>query len=131
MRVAISDPRRRTVGTRDALLDGVDFLIDLYTSGRSYDMPFLTGYHAPRADADSLGARAARAFGALFVWGHPGRTPGRTISVVSDAIYVEAPGSGATDAAAVDAYAAVCFACSRCSACSSRHPPWRALVRST
>jgi predicted deacylase len=86
------------------VLDGVDFLVDLHTSGRSYDMPFLAGYHGPTAGTASLGARAAFAFGASFVWRHPAMASGRTTSVVRDAIYVESPGSGATDMVTVDAY---------------------------
>jgi predicted deacylase len=86
------------------VLDGVDFLIDLHTSGRTYDMPFLAGYHGPSPGGATLSARAAAAFGASFVWRHPDFAPGRTLSVVREAIYVESPGSAATDPATVDAY---------------------------
>jgi predicted deacylase len=86
------------------VLEGVDLLIDLHTSGRHYDMPFLAGFKGESSGAGSVGERAAVAFGADFVWRHPGRSVGRTTSVVDQAIYCEAPGSGRTDRRTVDAY---------------------------
>jgi len=88
------------------VLDGADLLIDLHTSGQGYDMPFLAGYQADIASADSLAKQAAFAFGAEFVWRHPGRSEGRTVSVVDQAIYVECPGGGSMSQASVDAYVA-------------------------
>ncbi|MDH3248290.1 MAG: M14 family metallopeptidase [Acidimicrobiia bacterium] len=86
------------------VLEGADLLIDLHTSGRNYDMPFLAGFRGESRDAGTLGERAARAFGADFVWRHQGRSVGRTTSVVDQSIYCEAPGSGRTDHGTVDAY---------------------------
>lgn len=86
------------------VLDGVDFLIDLHTSGRSYAMPFLAGYRGTTPGATSEAARAAIAFGADFVWRHPGRSEGRTVSVVDQAIYVESPGGGPASPSQVDSY---------------------------
>jgi hypothetical protein len=54
-------------------------------------MPFLTGYIDDGRDARGLAARAARAFGADFVWRHPARPAGRTLSALDAAIYTEAP----------------------------------------
>ena len=86
------------------VLDGADFLVDLHTSGQLYDMPFLAGYRGTKPHEGSAGERAAIAFGADFVWRHPRRSEGRTVSVVEHAIYCESPGGGATNPATVDAY---------------------------
>ena len=88
------------------VLSGADLLIDLHTSGQGYDMPFLAGYQADSAAADSLAKQAASAFGADFLWRHPGRSEGRTVSVVEQAMYVECPGGGSMSPASVDAYVA-------------------------
>mgnify|MGYP001823677471 CR=1 FL=1 len=86
------------------VLSGADLLIDLHTSGQGYDMPFLAGYQADTAAADSLAKQAASTFGADFLWRHPGRSEGRTVSVVDQAMYVECPGGGSMSRASVDAY---------------------------
>jgi predicted deacylase len=91
---------------RVEVLDGADLLVDLHTSGSHYDMPFLAGYHGPTPDHRSVARTAAEAFGADFVWRHPGRGVGRTTSVVDQAIYAESPGSGPTSLDRVDAYVA-------------------------
>jgi predicted deacylase len=88
------------------VLSECDLLIDLHTSGQGYDMPFLAGYQADTATADSLGKQAASEFGADFLWRHPGRSEGRTVSVVDQAMYVECPGGGSMSPASVDAYVA-------------------------
>lgn len=88
------------------VLSGADLLIDLHTSGQGYDMPFLAGYIAETAIEDSLARRAAAAFDADFLWRHPVRTEGRTVSVVDQAIYVECSGGGLVSTASVDAYVA-------------------------
>ena len=88
------------------VLSGADLLIDLHTSGQGYDMPFLAGYQADTATAGSLAEQAASAFGADFLWRHPGRSEGRTVSVVDQAMYVECPGGGSMSPASVDAYVA-------------------------
>ena len=86
------------------VLRGADLLIDLHTSGQGYDMPFLAGYIAETATAESLSQQAAAAFGAEFLWRHPVRTDGRTVSVVDQAIYVECSGGGLVSSASVEAY---------------------------
>ena len=86
------------------VLQGADLLIDLHTSGRSYDMPFLAGFKGESPGSGTLRERAAMAFGADFVWRHPGRSVGRTTSVVEEAIYCESPGSGRTDQETINAY---------------------------
>jgi predicted deacylase len=88
------------------VLDGADLLIDLHTSGQGYDMPFLAGYQADTVTADSLAKQAASTFGAEFLWRHPDRSEGRSVSVVDQAIYVECPGGGSMSLASVDAYVA-------------------------
>ncbi len=86
------------------VLSGCDLLIDLHTSGQGYDMPFLAGYQSDTTTGDSLAKHAASAFGADFLWRHPGRSEGRTVSVVDQAMYVECPGGGSMSPASVDAY---------------------------
>jgi uncharacterized protein len=86
------------------VLEGADFLVDLHTSGSNYDMPFLAGYGGEVSGTGSAEERAAIAFGADFVWRHPGRSEGRTVSVVEHAIYTESPGMGPANQETVDAY---------------------------
>jgi predicted deacylase len=86
------------------VLEGTDFLVDLHTSGRNYDMPFLAGYGGELSGTGSPQERAAIAFGADFVWRHPGRSEGRTVSVVEHAIYTESPGMGPANQRTVNAY---------------------------
>ncbi len=86
------------------VLLGADLLIDLHTSGQSYDMPFLAGFTSHDGDPGGRGERAAAAIGADFLWHHPERSEGRTLSVVDVGIYLESPGHGPTDAAVVRAY---------------------------
>lgn len=88
------------------VLSGADLLIDLHTSGQGYDMPFLAGYQADTVTADSLAKHAASAFGAEFLWRHPDRSEGRSVSVVDQAMYVECPGGGSMSPASVEAYVA-------------------------
>jgi uncharacterized protein len=86
------------------VLARADLLIDLHTSGQTYDIPFIAGYIDDGRDQHGLAARAARAFGADFVWRHPERPPGRTLSGMDAAIYTEAPCAGPTDLGYVDRY---------------------------
>jgi len=86
------------------VLAGIDLLIDLHTSGQTYDIPFLAGYIDDGRDKAGLGRRAAHAFGADFVWRHVVRAPGRTISDRDAAIYTEAPCAGPTDLGYVERY---------------------------
>ena len=86
------------------VLEGADLLVDLHTSGQSYDMPFLAGFRGGDDARGGLAERAATAFGADFVWRHPNRSVGRTTSVVENALYVESPGWGPTNLATISAY---------------------------
>ncbi|HSJ28874.1 MAG TPA: M14 family metallopeptidase [Acidimicrobiia bacterium] len=86
------------------VLQGADFLIDLHTSGTHYDMPSLAGYGGQRSGTGSVTERAAIAFGAQFVWRHPGRSQGRTVSMVEHGMYVESPGFGPTNLEGIAAY---------------------------
>lgn len=88
------------------VLSGCDLLIDLHTSGQAYDMPILAGYRGETSDAVSLSRQAAEAFGGDFLWRHPERSEGRTVSVVDQAIYVESPGGGSTKVDLVEHYLA-------------------------
>lgn len=88
------------------VLSNADLLIDLHTSGQGHDMPFLAGYQADMVTTNSLAKRAASVFGADFLWRHPGRSEGRSVSVVDQAIYVECPGGGTMTQASVEAYIA-------------------------
>ena len=86
------------------VLDGADLLVDLHTSGQSYDMPFVAGFTRDERDPERIGERAATAIGADFLWHHPHRSPGRTLSVVDVGIYVECPGGGPVDTRYVERY---------------------------
>lgn len=86
------------------VLRHADFVMDLHTSGQAYDMPFLAGYGATEPGTGSIAERAAIAFGADFVWRHPGRSEGRTLSVVPQGMYVESPGAGPTNVDMVQRY---------------------------
>jgi predicted deacylase len=88
------------------VLAGCDLLIDLHTSGRSYDMPVLVGFRGETAGSTSLSRQAAEAFGGDFLWRHPGRSQGRTVSVVDQAIYAESPGGGPTRISMANRYVA-------------------------
>lgn len=88
------------------VLSGCDLLIDLHTSGQSYDMPILAGYRGATSDAISLSRQAAEAFGGDFLWRHPEPSEGRTVSVVDQAIYVESPGGGSVKMDLVEHYLA-------------------------
>lgn len=87
------------------VLDGCDLLIDLHTSGQSYDMPFLAGYRRDlEFDPEGIGEMTARSIGADFLWLHEGRSKGRSLSVVDVGIYLESPGGGPTNPDNVDRY---------------------------
>lgn len=93
----------------ERILDGCTLLIDLHTSGQSYDMPYLAGFRRdPDADPDGLGEIAAREVGADFLWFHGegprSRSSGRSLSVVDVGIYLESPGGGPTNRAQADRY---------------------------
>lgn len=88
------------------VLQHADLLIDMHTSGKSYDMPFLAGYRGETPDTDGLARAAAEVFAADFLWRHPERSEGRTVSVVDQAIYIECPGGGRTKPGYVKAYVA-------------------------
>ncbi len=91
------------------VLAHADLLIDLHTSGRTFDIPFLAGYIDDGRDTKGFGARAAAAFGADFIWRHPQRVGGRTLSAMDAAIYTEAPCAGPTDMPMAERYVAGCL----------------------
>ena len=73
------------------ILADADLLIDLHTSGQGFDIPYIAGYIDDGRDKRGLSRRAAEAFGADFIWRHPTRAAGRTLSGMDAAIYTEAP----------------------------------------
>jgi predicted deacylase len=79
------------------VLPGADLLIDLHTSGQTYDIPFTVGYIDDGRDKKGLSARACGVFGADFIWRHTVRPPGRTLNGADAAIYTESPCAGPTD----------------------------------
>ncbi len=87
------------------ILPGADLMIDLHTSGRTLDIPFTIGYIDDGRDTKGLSERAARVFGADFIWRHPIRPPGRTLNGADAAIYTETRGAGATSLEAANAFA--------------------------
>ena len=87
------------------ILPGCDLLIDLHTSGRTLDIPFTIGYIDDGRDTPGLSERAAKVFGADFIWRHPIRPPGRTLNGADAAIYTEARGAGAASLEAANAFA--------------------------
>ncbi len=86
------------------VLAHADLLIDLHTAGQALDIPFIAGYIDDGRDKRRLAVLAAEAFGADFIWRHPERPPGRTISGMDAAVYTEYPAPGPTDLGCVDAY---------------------------
>lgn len=75
-----------------------DLLVDLHSAGIAYTMPTLCGYYLHESDMGRASRRAALAFGAPVVWGHPDIAPGRSVSAATDLgvpwIYTEAAGGG-------------------------------------
>jgi predicted deacylase len=86
------------------VLAGADLLIDLHTAGQVWDIPFIAGYIDDGRDTRRLAVRAAEAFGADFIWRHPERPPGRTISGMDAAIYTEYPAPGPLDSTCADRF---------------------------
>jgi predicted deacylase len=82
-----------------AVIQGSDFLIDLHSAGLHYTMPTLIGFIGGESAAGRMAARAAEAFGAPVIWGHPPPPPGgRTISTAFaqgiPSLYAETTGAG-------------------------------------
>src|SRR5699024_8030968 len=82
----------------ERLITGSDLVIDLHSAGKGFDMPLLAGYHAGAGPVCERSGAAARVFGAPFLWQHPERSRGRSLSVASDlgipSFYVEGRGGG-------------------------------------
>ena len=80
-----------------AVIDQVDFLIDLHTGGVRYAMPTMAGYYTE----DPRSLAAAIAFGAPVIWGHQVIPHGRTLSVALARgipfLYTEGRGGGRVD----------------------------------
>ena len=84
------------------LLPQADFLIDLHTGGIAYELPTLIGYVHDSGALGQASRKAAAAFGAPVMWGHPLPLPaGRSISaataMVIPSLYTEAAGGGRCD----------------------------------
>lgn len=89
------------------LITGSDLVIDLHSAGKGFDMPLLAGYHSAGPLAEAAGA-AASAFGAPFLWQHPGLSVGRSLSAAAalgiPSFYVETRGGGGLRRHDVNAY---------------------------
>lgn len=84
------------------LLPQADFLIDLHTGGIAYELPTLIGYVHDSGALGQASRKAAAAFGAPVMWGHPLPLPaGRSISAATamgiPSLYSEAAGGGRCD----------------------------------
>ncbi len=84
------------------LLSQADFLIDLHTGGIAYELPTLIGYVHDSGALGTASQKAAMAFGAPVMWGHPLPLPaGRSISAATamgiPSLYTEAAGGGRCD----------------------------------
>lgn len=84
------------------LLPHSDFLIDLHTGGIAYELPTLIGYVQDSGELGQASLKAAAAFGAPVMWGHPLPLPaGRSISAATamgiPSLYTEAAGGGRCD----------------------------------
>lgn len=96
------------------LIRSADFLIDLHTGGRLFQILPLAGYTL-HPDAEVLAAqrRMARAFGLPIIWGTDPTPNGRTLSVARDAgipaIYAEYMGGGGCDREGVARYVDGCL----------------------
>lgn len=86
----------------EKLMRHADFLIDLHTGGLAHDLPLLIGYIHDEGDLGQASQRAATAFGAPVMWGHPlptasGRSVATATSLGIPSIYTEAPGGSGCD----------------------------------
>lgn len=81
-----------------AVIAHADFFIDLHSGGVRYWMPTMAGYYTE----DPRSYKAAVAFGAPVIWGHPVIPPGRTLSACLARgipfLYTEARGAARIDA---------------------------------
>jgi predicted deacylase len=77
-----------------AIIRHADLYIDLHSGGICWLYPTMIGY----SSKDERSCRAAKAFGAPVMWGHPTTTSGRTISFAEQEdipwLYTEAHGAG-------------------------------------
>ena len=75
-----------------------DFLIDLHSSGSSTAIPPMIGYYSHDSDVGIASKAAAEIFGMPVLWGHPGLSPGRTITEATYRgipwLYTESLGGG-------------------------------------
>ena len=96
------------------LIREADFLIDLHTGGRRYDILPLVGYGlVPDADVLEKQRQMAHAFNMPIVWGTTCKLNGRTLSVARDAkvpaIYAEWGGPSPVNKMAVEEYELGCL----------------------
>jgi predicted deacylase len=82
----------------ETILPHADFFIDLHSSGLTYVLPTMIGYHLSDTPAGKESKEAALYFGTPVMWGHPEISPGRSLSVAISRnipwLYVEAPSGG-------------------------------------
>lgn len=80
-----------------SIIARADLYLDLHSAGIHWLMPTMIGYDA----GDARSRKAAEAFGAKVLWGHPGMAAGRTVTFADQQnipwLYTEAHGAGRID----------------------------------
>lgn len=97
-----------------SLIRSADFLVDLHTGGRIFQIYPMTGYMLhPDINILEQQRRMARAFGLPVIWGTDPAPNGRTLSVARDipipSIYVEYGGGATVNPAIARAYVDGCI----------------------
>src|SRR5690606_26744467 len=95
------------------MIRAADYLIDMHTGGRLYNIYPLAGYMLhDSAEILEKQRKMAEAFNLPTIWGTDNRPVGRTLSVARDAgvpaIYVECGGGGEVNARTIEAYVQGC-----------------------
>ncbi len=96
------------------MIRAADYLIDMHTGGRLYDIYPLAGYMLHDSpEILEKQRKMAEAFNLPAIWGTDNRPVGRTLSVARDAgvpaIYVEYGGGGEVNATIIEAYVRGCM----------------------
>jgi len=90
------------------VITGADLLIDLHSAGQGFDMPVLVGYHAGAGPVCARSGALAEVFGAPYLWRHPDRSAGRSLSAAAalgvPSLYVEGRGGGQVRRRDLDCY---------------------------
>lgn len=97
-----------------ALIKTADFLIDLHTGGRNFQIYPMVGYMIhPEITILKQQRKMAEAFGLPLIWGTDSAPNGRTLSVARDipipSLYAEYGGGASVDSAITSAYVRGCM----------------------